>query len=72
MGNLAQSLAGAAEALGPVATCIIVVVPCVAVTGCVWLISRVVSQIVAKAVIARLKNSRGELELWFPHHRIER
>ncbi len=65
MSSYAQAFAGLAQALGPVATCTIVAVPCIAIYGVARLGTRSVDQIVAKAKVARYKNGDGELELRF-------
>lgn len=67
MGHHAQSAADVAVAIGPVAVCLIVLVPCVAIFSIAWLARDVANQIVAKAKVARVKRDGLELEFHPPH-----
>ena len=63
MGQATQALAAMVKALGPYATCVIVIAVCGTLLLCVSHAARVISQIVNNTTVARLKD--GELELRF-------
>lgn len=58
-----DGIAAIVQALGPWATCTVVVVPCVVIAICTWRVSDVVNRALAKTRVARIKNGEVDIQL---------